>query len=123
MSCFRFFAAESVGRVEQVHAARISMNRFLPLAYLVAVFGCATQLTTEGSSVRVVSESGGCEFIGTVSGSNSMGMSTSHDADGAMNALRNKAAVMGANAVRIINVDSDSEATTAVAEALVCEFD
>ena len=47
-----------------------------------------------------------------------MGMTTGHDADGAMNALRNKAAAMGANAVKIINVDSDSEATTAIEEAL-----
>jgi uncharacterized protein YbjQ (UPF0145 family) len=99
------------------------MNRVLLLALVFAVFGCATQLTLEGSSVRVVNDGGECKFIGIVSGSTSMGMSTSHDAEGAMNALRNKAAAMGANAIRIINVDSDSDATTAVAEALACEFD
>ena len=99
------------------------MSRTLLLVPVFAVFGCATQLTPEGTSVRVVNDKHECEFIGTVSGSNSMGMSTSHDVDGAMNALRNKAASMGANAVRIINVDSTAEVTTAVAEALMCEFD
>jgi uncharacterized protein YbjQ (UPF0145 family) len=86
------------------------------------VFGCATQLTPEGSSVRLVSDTAKCKFIGTVTGSNSMGSSTAQDADGAMNQLRNKAAAMGANAVKIINIDSNSEVTTAVAEALDCDF-
>jgi uncharacterized protein YbjQ (UPF0145 family) len=99
------------------------MTRLLVLMSIFLVLGCATQLTPEGSSVRLVSDNAECDFVGTVSGSNSMGSSTAHDADGAMNDLRNKAAVMGANAVKIINVDSDSEATTAVAEALDCDFD
>lgn len=99
------------------------MKRILLLAPIIAVFGCATQLTLEGTSVRLVNDNDECEFVGTVTGSNSMGMSTAHDAEGAMNTLRNKAATMGANAIRIINVDSNSEVTTAVAEALLCEFD
>ena len=97
------------------------MIRLLLLLPLLAVAGCVTQLTAEGSSVRIVTDSGGCEFIGTVSAANSMGLSTAEEADGAMNALRNKAAAMGANAVRIINVDSDAGVTTALAEALACE--
>ena len=99
------------------------MNRLFVIAPIILIFGCATQLTLEGSSVRLVSDATGCDFVGTVSGSNSMGSSTSHDADGAMNSLRNKAAAMGANAVKIINVDSDDVATTAIAEALSCDFD
>jgi len=99
------------------------MTRLLVLVSISFVFGCATQLTTEGSSVRLVSDSAECDFVGTVSGSNSMGSSTAHDADGAMNELRNRAVAMGANAVKIINVDSNSEVTTAVAEALNCDFD
>ena len=50
-----------------------------------------------------------------------MAMSSADDAEGAMNALRNKAAGMGANAVRIISVDTDVGVTTALAEALVCD--
>ena len=99
------------------------MKRLFVIAPIILTFGCATQLTLEGSSVRLVNDATGCDFVGTVSGSNSMGMSTAHDADGAMNALRNKAAAMGANAVKIINVDSNSEVTTAVAEALNCGLD
>lgn len=99
------------------------MKRIFLLAPIIAVFGCATQLTPEGTSVRLVNDNAECEFVGTVSGSNSMGMSTAHDAEGAMNTLRNKAAKMGANAIRVINVDSNSEVTTAVAEALLCKFD
>ncbi len=97
------------------------MMRVLLLLSLFAVQGCVTQLTPEGSSVRIASESDECEFIGTVSASNSMGMSTADEAEGALNELRNKAADMGANAVRIINMDSDMAVTTALAEALKCD--
>lgn len=96
------------------------MNRVLLLLPLLALQGCVTQLTPEGSSVRIASESDECEFIGTVSAANSMGMSTADEAEGALNELRNKAADMGANAVRIINVDSNEVGTTALAEALKC---
>ncbi len=99
------------------------MKRLFVIAPIILTFGCATQLTLEGSSVRLVSDATGCDFVGTVSGSNSMGISTSQDADGAMNALRNKAAAMGANAVKIISVDTNDVATTAIAEALSCDFD
>lgn len=98
------------------------MTRLLVYMSVLFVFGCATQLTPEGSSVRLVSDNAECDFVGTVSGSNSVGSSTAHDADGAMNELRNKAAAMGANAVKIVNVDSNSNVTTAVAEALNCNF-
>lgn len=97
------------------------MKRVLLLLSLLAVQGCVTQLTPEGSSVRIAGKSDECEFIGTVSASNSMGMSTADEAEGALNELRNKAADMGANAVRIINMDSDMAVTTALAEALKCD--
>ncbi len=97
------------------------MSRILLLLPVLLVLGCATQLTPEGSSVGIVLDKEGCEFLGTVSASDSMGMTPADHAENAMNALRNKAAAMGANSVRIINVDSAPEATTALAEALVCE--
>ena len=99
------------------------MTKLLLFISIFLVFGCATQLTPGGTSVRLVSDNTECDFVGTVSGSNSMGMTTAHDADGAMNAMRNKAAAMGANAIKIVNVDSNSEVTTAVAEALNCDLD
>ncbi len=99
------------------------MNRVLLLLALLTVAGCVTQLTPEGSTVRIASDTDECESIGTVSAANSSGLSTADEAEGALNGLRNKAAAMGANAVRIINMDSDIEATTALAEALVCDFE
>ncbi len=51
-----------------------------------------------------------------------MGNSTAHDTEGAMNQVRNKAANLGANAIRILNVATTVEVTTVAAEALACEF-
>lgn len=96
------------------------MTRLLVITPIFFALGCAVQLTQEGSAVRLVDDKDGCEFVGTVAGSNAMGVSTAQDAEGAMNDLRNKAAEMGANAIRMINVDSTAESTTALAEALRC---
>lgn len=88
------------------------------------VSSCATPLTEQGSSVRLVQDQADfdCSFVGTVSGSNSLGSSTAHDTDGALNQVRNKAGSMGANAVRVINIDTRPEMTTVAAEALDCKF-
>jgi uncharacterized protein YbjQ (UPF0145 family) len=86
--------------------------------------GCVTALTTGGAQVRIVSEQerAACKFIGTVSGSMSLGARTAGDADSALNEARNKAANLGANAIRIINMDSNEYVSTATAEALRCEL-
>lgn len=86
--------------------------------------GCAASLTTGGSQIRLVDKQSDykCKFVGTVAGSNSMGNTTAHDAEGAMNELRNKAAKLGANSVRVINIDSSVLVTTVVGEALICDF-
>ena len=97
------------------------MYRLLLLLPVLFALGCATELTPEGSTVGIVTDKENCESLGTVSAANSMAMSSADDAEGAMNALRNKAAGMGANAVRIISVDTDVGVTTALAEALVCD--
>ena len=90
---------------------------------IILALGCAVELTTEGSSVRLVDDKSRCEFLGTVTGYNSMGNDMAHDAEGAMNDLRNNAALMGANAVKIIDVETVPEATTTIGEALYCTFD
>jgi hypothetical protein len=51
-------------------------------------------------------------------GSNSRGPSTGAGAEGALNEVRNRADQLGANAIRVISVDSDELSRTAVAEAL-----
>lgn len=85
---------------------------------------CATELTPEGENVRLVDSQSdfNCRFITTVTASESMGLDSSDDAQGAMNELRNDAAISGANAIRVINIESTPDNTTAIAEALDCEF-
>ena len=94
------------------------------LLSFVAIASCSIVLTVEGDSVRVVTDrqKENCEFVGIVTGSMSMGASTGHDAESALNEVRNKAAKRGANAIKIISSDSDAFATTVVAEALKCTF-
>lgn len=89
---------------------------------IIGLTACATQLTAQGNSVAIVDRQAdyGCKFVGTVTGSNMMGNTMAHDAEGALNQLRNKAAALGANAIRILNVNSDSAGTAASAEALIC---
>ncbi|MBT8124701.1 MAG: DUF4156 domain-containing protein [Gammaproteobacteria bacterium] len=100
------------------------LNRLFLLMTVLTIWGCATPLTEQGSRVRLVQSQSdfNCNFVGTVTGSNSMGNSTAHDAEGAMNQLRNKAANLGANAVRVINVSTTEAVTTTVGEALSCQF-
>lgn len=94
------------------------------LFIIFVVVGCATQLTEQGASVRLVDKQSDyqCEFIATVTGSNSLGNNKAHDAQGAMNEMRNNAAVLGANAVRLLHLDVTYETTTALGEALKCKF-
>ena len=98
--------------------------RYLPLIALTVLTGCATALTPQGASVILVESRADnqCSFIGTVSGSNTMGMSMAHDADGAINQMRNKASHVNANAVRVISINSNESGTTAVGEALRCKL-
>ena len=93
-------------------------------AVVIALTGCATELTQEGAAIRLVDNQAdyNCRFVGAVTGSNSLGNSTAHDAEGAMNQSRNKAAELGANAIRVINVSTTTEVTAIVGEALKCEF-
>jgi uncharacterized protein YbjQ (UPF0145 family) len=98
------------------------MKKSLLVMPIIFSLGCAVELTAEGTSVQLVDDKSSCEFLGTVTGYNSMGNSAAHDAEGAMNDLRNKAAEMGANAVKIIDVETTLEATTTIAEALYCTF-
>ena len=99
-----------------------SLFAYIFIALLLT--GCAASLSSTGSKVRLIDKQSDykCEFVATVTGSNSMGSTTAHDAEGAMNEVRNQAAQYGANAVRIINIDSSVFTTTVVGEALNCQF-
>lgn len=98
-------------------------NSFL-IVLLVVTAGCATAITPQGAAVALVDRQADhkCSFVGTVTGSNAFGSDAAHDAEGALNEVRNKAAQMGANAVRIIHVNTNAEGTTVVGESLKCQF-
>ena len=92
--------------------------------FVVLLQGCAVSLDQSGERVAFIDdkERNRCNFLTIVAGSNSLGYSTAHDAEGAMNEVRNKAARVGGNAVKLIDIESGSMSTTVVAEALWCEF-
>ncbi len=97
------------------------------LAVTLSVFSiasCVVQPTAESKAVRLVDKQTDykCKFITTVTGSGSMGWTTAHDAEGAMAEVRNDAAKAGANAIRVVNIDSNMQTSVVVAEALNCEF-
>ena len=99
------------------------MRKSLLLMPAILTLGCAAELTIEGSSVQIVDDKSSCEFLGTVTGYNQGGSNMAHNTEGAMNDLRNKAAQMGANAVKMIDVETVPQGTTALGEALNCTFD
>ena len=99
------------------------MRKLLLLMPAILALGCATELTIEGSSVLIVDDKSSCEFLGTVTGYNTGGANMARNTDSAMNDLRNNAAQMGANAVKMIDVDTVPQGTTALGEALSCNFD
>ncbi|MDJ0812654.1 MAG: DUF4156 domain-containing protein [Woeseiaceae bacterium] len=89
----------------------------------VLLLGCSTALTLEGSNVQIVDDKSSCEFLGTVTGFQTGGGSMDRNTDSAMNDLRNEAAQMGANAIKMIDVDVVPQGTTALGEALICTFE
>ena len=95
----------------------------LALVLLLAVLlhGCAVSLSQHGAAVTVVEdrETNDCKFLAIVTGSNALGYNTAHDAEGALNQVRNKAGQTGGNAIKMIDIDATPFSTTAVAEALV----
>ncbi len=80
--------------------------------------GCVIAPTSEGNIVRMIDSQSHCKFVTAVIGSNSTGWDSADNTEGALNDVRNKTANAGANAVRIVSVDSNIDATTIIEEAL-----
>ena len=97
------------------------MRKILLILLLVAT-GCSTQLTKQGGDVHIISEAerSKCSFLGVVTGVESLGINIEGDVESAMNKARNKAGLLGANGMKIINVDSTPEQTIVTVEALKC---
>lgn len=84
--------------------------------------GCSTQLTKMGNNVHIISEKerSSCSFLGVVTGVENLGWGIEGDVDSAMNKARNKAGLLGANGMKIINIDTSGERTVVTVEALKC---
>jgi len=98
--------------------------KILTVIPIVLITGCAVGLTKEGSQTRAIEnpEAYNCKYIATVTGSNSMGNTTAHDAQGAANDARNKAARAGGNAFKFAGTSGDSFSSTATVNVYNCEF-
>ena len=98
-------------------------NLFLCCA-LQLIVGCTTTLTLEGQTVRIVEDKNkyNCDFIGTATGFDTLGATSGHESENALNELRNKAVKLGANAIKIINLQTTFQGTTATGETLKCDF-
>lgn len=99
-------------------------NRVYLVATLTTLQGCIVAPTKMGEAIRLVNRQSdyNCRYIETVTGSDSLGWTSAHDAEGAMNEAKNRSAKIGANAIRIINIDSDLATSVVVAEDLKCDF-
>ena len=84
---------------------------------------CSTSLTTAGSKIKLLSENqkSTCQSVGVVTGSSNAGASPGHNAENAMNEVRNKAAELGGNALEVIGTTASGSAQTVIGEAFICE--
>ncbi|GAC17624.1 DUF4156 domain-containing protein [Paraglaciecola arctica] len=100
------------------------MRVLIILVTMFLVFGCTTTLTVKGQSVRIVesNQQSNCKFLGTASAFDTLGATAGHESENALNELRNKAAILGGNAIKILNLDSTIQGATATGEVLICNF-
>ncbi len=92
------------------------------LVSILAVAGCSTALTTQAQLVRQIPTETKtiCNFLGPVSGIELFGLTTAHDADSALNKVRNEVAIRGGNAFVLTNMVSSDDGTNALADAYLC---
>lgn len=85
------------------------------VSVLLTLAACSTELSQEGKSVRQISlqATNTCQFLGPVTGSESMGFDEAMDVTSAYNKIRNSVAQIGGNAF-VISSSSTSSATTVV---------
>ena len=80
------------------------MKLFIFLMMLFC-FGCATELTPEGLMVRQIQPDweAKCKFMGVIEETEYNGLDIADSKKGALNKIRNRAAIMGGNAF-VINI-------------------
>ena len=92
------------------------------LILVLGIAGCSTELTTQAQLVRQIpaETKTNCKFLGPVSGMELFGWSTAHDAESALNKVRNEVASRGGNAFVLNNMSSTYDGTNAQADAYLC---
>jgi len=102
------------------------MIPFIAGIVLFSLHGCLPMFSNQGALVRVERNSAmirGCRLMGTVRGTSSIGWSASQKAERALHELRNRAALIGANAVVIVSRDSMFKGTVLRGKAYDCPVD
>ena len=97
--------------------------RIIRLSFAMLFIGaCSTELTEQGARVRPISQEAAqsCAFLGTVSGTEALGMSIAGDVQSASNQLRNQVAAVGGNGYVMNQTSSTMDATVMVADAYSC---
>jgi len=98
------------------------MRIFSVSLIVLAIAGCSTELTTQAQLVRQIpaETKTRCDFLGPVSGMEFFGLTTAHDAESALNKVRNEVAIRGGNAFVLTNMTSNVDGTNAQADAYLC---
>jgi hypothetical protein len=90
---------------------------------LAGISGCFPLLSSKGSLVHIERDREmirKCAPLGTVSGTSSLGLSKNQKTEQALNEVRNRAALMGADTVFIVSMDSMFEGTVVRGNAYDC---
>lgn len=93
------------------------------LILFIGTVSCVPRLTDRGATVQVAPDEvtiKDCRFRGSVTGSASKGLSKDQDVKGALNEVRNKSALLGANTVLVVSSDSLFENTVIKGLAYDC---
>ncbi len=95
----------------------------LSITVLIGLQGCSQLFLSEGKFVHVEHNNEmikDCKYISTVSGTSSFGLSENQKIEYAFNEVRNKAALLGANTVLIVSMDSMFKGTAVRGNAYDC---
>ncbi len=98
------------------------MRRLFTTLLFIAIGGCSTPLTQQAQLVRQIppETKTACKFLGPVSGMELFGLSTAHDAESALNKVRNEVAQRGGNAFVQNSMSSNVDGTSVQADAYRC---
>ena len=100
-------------------------NLFKILFIFIFLIGCAQSRTIpDNEKARIIDDQSNleCKFLDTVYGISYAGNSIAHDMQRATDQARYRAFKIGANAIKIIKIESNSESTSVLAQALKCKL-